>query len=323
MKAFITGGSGFIGSHLINFLLKSEWKIKALFHKTPIDVSEKGIEIIEGDIRDLDFLEDSIEKGDIVFHLASALGASLIPEREFFEINAVGTKNVLHASLIKGAKRVVHFSSAGVIGYVKNGEIADENYPLNPEDFYERSKLDGEKIAIEYGRKGLDLVIIRPGWVYGPGDKRTFKLIKAIASGKFFIIGKGKTFQTPIFIDDLIEGIYLCFQKGVSGEIYHLAGLEILTVKEMAEIIAKKLDKKIFPLKFPVAPAKILAFGMDRVYKIFGKEAPLTPSKINFFTKSKPLSIEKARKELNFYPRTSFHEGIEKTVLWYKEKGWL
>jgi len=278
---------------------------------------------IKGDIRDLKLLENSIEKGDIVFHLASALGASLISEREFFEINAIGTKNILQASLTKGAKRVIHFSSAGVIGNVKNGEIADENYPLNPEDFYERSKLEGEKIALEYGRKGLNLIIIRPGWVYGPGDRRTFKLIKAIADGKFFIIGKGKTFQTPIFIDDLIEGVYLCFQKGGSGNIYHLAGLEILSVKEMAEIIAEKLNKKIFPLKFPVGPAKILAYGMDKVYKIFNKEAPLTPSKINFFTKSKPLSIEKARRDFGFYPRTHFRKGIEKTIFWYKEKGWL
>ncbi|MCP2519746.1 NAD-dependent epimerase/dehydratase family protein [Candidatus Aminicenantes bacterium AC-708-M15] len=323
MKAFVTGGSGFIGTHLINFLLSRKWKIKALFHKSPINISKNEIEIIKGDVRDLSLLEKFIEKGDIVIHLASALGASLISGKEFFEINAEGTRNVLMACLRNGAKRVIHFSSAGVIGHVKRGEIADENYPLNPEDFYERSKLEGEKIAVEYGRKGLDVIIIRPGWVYGPGDKRTFKLIKAIASGKFFIIGKGLTTQTPIYIDDLVEGVYLCLQKGLPGEIYNLAGLEILSVKEMAEIIAESLNKRIFPIKIPVFIANILAWSMDRSYRIFNQEAPLTPSKIRFFTKAKSLSIDKARKELGFYPKTSFRNGIEKTISWYKKNGWL
>jgi|Deesub1362B_J571_1020462.scaffolds.fasta_scaffold01103_10 dihydroflavonol-4-reductase len=323
MKAFVTGGSGFIGKHLLNFLLRKKWRVKVLCHKTPLHDFGNKVEIIKGDIRNLELLKESIEQGEVIFHLASALGASLISEKEFFEINALGTKNILQASLVKGAKRFIHFSSAGVIGYVRDGELADENYPLNPEDFYERSKLEAEKIAVEYGRKGVNVIIIRPGWVYGPGDKRTFKLIKAIAERKFFIIGKGETLQTPIFIDDLIEGVYLCVQKGVSGEIYHLAGLEVISVEEMAEIIGGKLGRKILPFKFPVIPAEILAWSMDKLYRIFNKEAPLTPSKVRFFTKAKPLLIEKAKKNLGFYPRTTFQKGIEKTILWYRKQGWL
>jgi dihydroflavonol-4-reductase len=297
--------------------------VKVLCHSTPLSDFKENIEIIHGDIRDYSLLEKSIEQGEIVFHLASALGASLITSKEFYEINAFGSRNILQASLKKRVSKFIYFSSAGVIGSVRNGEIADENYSLNPQDLYEKSKFQGEKFALEFGRKGLKVIIIRPGWVYGPGDKRTFKLIKAISTGRFFIIGKGNTFQTPVYIDDLIDGVFLCLEKGRPGEIYNLAGLEVLTVKEMSNIIAQQLGKKIPPFKLPLLPTKILAWSMDRLFRLFEKEAPLTPSKVSFFTKAKPLSIEKAKKELGYYPKTGFREGIRKTINWYRKQGWL
>ncbi|MFQ6082592.1 MAG: NAD-dependent epimerase/dehydratase family protein [Candidatus Aminicenantia bacterium] len=323
MRAFITGASGFIGTHLVSYLLKEHWEIKILQHKTPFPSLKNRVKVIQGDVRDYHLLEKSLSRGDIVFNLASVLGASLKTEKEFFEINALGTKNVLQAALEKGVNKFIHFSSAGVLGSVKKREIADEDYPLNPEDIYEKSKFEGEKIALEFVRKGVNIIIIRPGWVYGPGDKRTFKLIKAIAKGRFFLIGKGETNQTPIYINDLIRGIYLCTQKGVPGEIYHLAGLEVLTVKEMAEIISKEVGRKLPFFRLPLFPTEIFAWGMDKVFKIFKAEAPLTPSKVSFFVKAKPLSVKKAQQELGFYPKMSFTQGIKKSIAWYREQGWL
>ncbi|MGB8953169.1 MAG: NAD-dependent epimerase/dehydratase family protein [Candidatus Aminicenantales bacterium] len=322
MRAFITGASGFIGGHLVERLLENKWQIRALIHQQRIP-SQENIEVIKGDIRDLRLLQEALKGTDILFHLASALGSSLISHKEFLAINAQGTQNVLQAAGRAGVQRIVHFSSAGVLGAVRDSEAADENYLLNPQNIYDTSKLEGEKIARTMANQGLDVVIIRPGWAYGPRDRRTFKLIKAVHQRRFALIGKGRTLQTPVHIQDLIQGTLLCAERGKRGEIYHLAGKEILTVKEIAEAIAGATGKKLLPLSLPLLPVKWAAGVMGILYSVFKKEAPLNPAKLSFFIHPKPLAIQKAVRQLGYAPAVDFKDGIALTVRWYRENGWL
>ncbi|MBE0460624.1 MAG: NAD-dependent epimerase/dehydratase family protein [Candidatus Aminicenantes bacterium] len=320
--AFITGASGFIGSYLLEALLKNNWKVRALSHKSPIPEST-NCEIIHGDIGDYQLLKEAMTDVNICFHLASSLGASLIKKDEFFRVNKVGTETVLQAACNAGVKRIVHFSSAGVLGKVQKDEIADEEYPLNPKDIYDKTKLEGERIAIQHSREGMDVVIIRPGWVYGPGDKRTFKLINAIAKGRFILVTRGHTLQTPVYIEDLLHGTFLCTEKARSGEIYHLAGDEVLTVREIVETIASALEKTIPRFSIPLFPVKLAAWPMEKTFRLLKKESPLTMGKLAFFTNPKPLSIQKAKKDLFYSPKTDFKKGMAQTILWYKEHKWL
>jgi len=321
MQAFITGASGFIGSHLVDSLVQKKWRIRALVHKNRILQQEK-IEAIQGDIGDFEILRDALEGTDILFHLASALGSSLISKDEFYRINCRGTENVLRAAREANVKKIIHLSSAGVLGSVKPNEVADEDCPLNPKNIYDKSKLEGEKVALCLANEGLDIVVLRPGWVYGPRDRRTFKLIKAIDKRRFILVTKGNARQTPIYIQDLIQGILLCAEKGKRGEIYHLAGREALTVREIVETISSVTGKKIPSFSLPLPPVKLVAWTMEKIFSLFKKEAPLTLSKISFFIHPKPLSIQKAG-QLGFSPETSFQEGMEMTVFWHKEQGWL
>jgi len=322
MRAFLTGASGFIGSHLVDYLLEKKWHVRALLHQRKIP-REEEIEVARGDIRDFHALREALEETDVLFHMAASLGSALISKEEFRKINADGTKNVLKAAQAQNIRRIVHLSSAGVLGSVKKNEIAGEDYPLNPIGIYDRSKLEGEKNALQMARQGMNIVVVRPGWVYGPGDRRTFKLIKSIAKKKFILVTKGKTWQTPIYIQDLIEGILLCTEKGRRGEIYHLSGGEVLSVGDIVEIIASATRSKIPPFTLPLSPVKLAAWSLEKIFSLFRKEAPLNRAKLSFFIHPKPLSIKKAEKELGFAPKKNFRDGMSLTVAWYRENNWL
>jgi dihydroflavonol-4-reductase len=210
-----------------------------------------------------------------------------------------------------------------VLGSVGKNEIASEDHALSPRSSYDESKLEGERCALQMAREGLNILIIRPGWVYGPGDRRTFKLIKAIDQKKFVLVTKGKTWQTPIYIEDLIKGILLCAEKGKSGEIYNLSGGEVLSVREIVETIAAAAGKKIPPFFLPLFPAKIAAWIVEKIFFLFKREAPLNRAKLSFFIHPKPLSIKKAEKELGFSPLMNFRNGMDLTLKWYREHNWL
>jgi len=323
MRAFVTGASGFIGRHLVENLLASGWTVKALIHNRPLSIRAPGLECVKGDIEQREGWQDMLRGTDVLFHLAAALGGSLIEDEQFRRINAGGTRNVLMAAHEAGVQKTIHFSSAGILGAVKAGETADENYPSQPRCVYDRTKLEGEKTALRMASEGLNLVIVRPGWVYGPGDARTFKLIKAIAKKRFILVGRGAAWQTPVYIRDLIDGVRLCVEKGKNGQIYHIAGNEVLTVKEIALAIAEATGSAIPKMSLPVFPAKVAAWKMETLFKAFKKEAPLTRGKLAFFILPKPLSIKSAVRELGYAPRTDFNTGIANSIRWYREHGWL
>jgi dihydroflavonol-4-reductase len=322
MKAFITGASGFIGAHLVEELLRQKWQVRVLLHKRRLPNLE-NLQVFHGDIRDPSNLKDMFKDTDILFHMAASLGGSRISKKDFYEINVDGTRNVLKAAQDAGVGRIVHFSSAGVFGSVRENRPVEEAYLPSPLDVYDKTKLEGEKTALAAAKQGGDVVVIRPGWVYGPGDRRTFKLIKAIASKRFFLVTKGTTCQTPVYIDDLIQGIMLCTDKAESGEIYHLAGKEVLTVKEIMDIIAHAAGVRYIQFPLPTFALKVAAWKLEKAFLLLGREAPLTRGKLAFFIHPKPLSIEKAKKELGYVSQWDFKTGVEAAIAWYRKNGWL
>jgi nucleoside-diphosphate-sugar epimerase len=322
MQAFVTGASGFIGTHLIKRLTAGGWKVRGLDLATPLSPAP-GVEIVRGDIRDPSPWKKALAGTDILFHLAAALGASGLSGEAFMETNAGGTEAVLGAAREAGIGKIVHVSSAGVIGEVRSGTIADETTPPNPRNAYDLSKLEAERIALDFAGRGMDLVVARPGWAYGPGDRRSFKVIKAVHDRRFALVAPDRGRQTPVFIEDLADGFLLAAEKGRRGEIYHLTGDEVLTVRRMAAIIAEACGVPAPKLRIPVLPAKLAAWALEMVYAPFGKEAPLNRSRLAFFIHPKALSNAKARRDLGFRPEVDFRTGVARAVAWYREQGWL
>jgi nucleoside-diphosphate-sugar epimerase len=322
MRAFITGASGFVGGHLAGRLVRDGWRVGALVHRRAFDGPD-GIERVEGDIRDFARLAAAMKGADVLFHLASALGASRIGEEEFRSINAGGTRSALAAAGEAGVKRIVHFSSAGVLGHVGGDKAAAEDHALDPRDAYDRTKLEGEEIALEFAGKGADIVIVRPGWVYGPGDRRTLKLFRSVSRRRVPVVGRGRTLQTPVYIDDLIEGTLRAAKRGRAGEIYNLAGPELLSVREIVAAIASAAGVRPLSIGLPALPTKAAAWGLGKIFAAVGREAPLNPSRLAFFVHPKPLDIRKAAAELGYAPVWEFRRGAASTVAWYRTHGWM
>jgi dihydroflavonol-4-reductase len=320
--AFVTGASGFIGSHLTAELSRRGWHLRLLQHRSSLSFSQPH-EIIPGDLTEPDSFHKALEGADVVFHLAAALGASLLDEAGFHRTNVAGTAKLLETARETGIKQVIHFSSAGVLGQVAAGDTAGESYACHPQNAYDRTKLEAEQEAQTASRKGQNVIIIRPGWVYGPGDRRTFKLIEAIAKKRFLLVTRGDAWQTPVYVQDLIQGVMLCQAQGRPGEIYHLAGDEVLSVRRMVETIASALGTGIPRFHLPLLPTRIAARLLETGFRLFSREAPLTMGKLAFFIHPKPLSIQKVKEECGYTPSTDFAAGMERTVAWYRQNDWL
>ncbi len=322
MQAFVTGAAGFIGSHLVDALIQKGWRVRALIHRTPL-AQVKGVELVTGDIGDRRVLAAAFDGVDVAFHLASVLGSAVVSQEEFRRINVEGTAAMLEEARSKGSVRFIHVSSAGVLGSVPSGEAVDETFPPRPLSIYDRTKLEAEKMALDAASSGMDVVIIRPGWAYGPRDRRTLKLIRAVARKKLPFLPRGRAKQTPVYVDDLIAGILLAARFGQRGHVYHIAGEEILEATEIVAAIGRACSVRVHPFPVPIFLALLAARGLEAVSAPFKKEPPLNRAKLSFFIHSKPLSIKKARAELGFRPRVDFRHGLDLTIAWYRNAGWL
>jgi dihydroflavonol-4-reductase len=322
----ITGISGFIGGHLAEHFIRQGTTPRALV-RNPQTIGLEGeskLEKVQGDLADLDSIIRAVQGVDIVYHLAAELKQGVVRPEVLFQVNADGAANVVNACLTAGVRKLVFCSSVGVLGNIE-GAPATESAEACPDDDYEKSKYEGELIALGAGAHSkLDVVIVRPAWVYGPRDTRTLKLFRMINKGRMMIVGNGRTLQHPVHVSDVVKGIVAAGERRViRGSIFHLAGPRIVTIRELLELSARLLGARLIPLRIPLRPAILLANILEPMFKLWGKEAPLTRGKLGFFTKNRAYSIETARKLLNYEPTMDLEAGLRQTFTWYRENGML
>lgn len=321
MKILVTGGTGFVGRHLVHSLVEKGEFVRMLVRKTS-DVEEfnkLGVEVIHGDISDGNSLQGAVKDINIVYHLAAQVGKWGIPDKQFYAINVQGTLNLLEASLHTGVEQFVFCSTPGVQG--KGCSQAKETLPYNPPYIYERTKCEAEKLVLyfHHNRK-LPATIMRPDFVYGPGDLRRLSLYRSIRDKKFRIVGNGKSYLHPTYIDDIIQGFHLVLNNPVAfGEIYNLAGPGLITVKEYVRTIARILKVSCPRFKIPKPLAVTAAWAFEAFSMLNGKEPFISTSKIGFLTNSHGSDISKARNQLGYKPEFVFRDGMRHTINWYYE----
>jgi len=316
----VTGASGFVGGHLVSFLRSRGHRVRVLVHRSERDFGP-GVEILKGSVTQFQTVRELVEGTDLVFHLASALGMKLLSDKAFYHINVEGSRILMEEARRAGVEKVVHFSSAGVYGKNPGTEPLPESAPLNPVDIYERTKMQGEQAVLGF-RDQVNLTVIRPGWIFGEGDRRTLKLIRQINSGWFFIAGRGHKMHSPIHISDLIAGTWLSAARAPSGEIFNLGGTS-LSINRMCRTIARALGKKGIFLRLPIAAVYPLACVLEKGFGAIKREAPLSRAKLAFFLRGKPIDSGRARDILGFQESDTFSGHLRKTVAWYREQGWL
>ena len=326
MKVLVTGGTGFVGSHLVSRLVKEGQSVRTLVRKTSnIDYLRRlNVEIHVGDVIDKKSVRAAVKGVDLVYHIAALFRQARFPDEVFWQVNVEGTQNMLEASHKERVKRFVHCSTVGVLGHIADPP-ADETYPYNPGDVYQRSKCEGEKIALKFCRdKKFPVVVARPTAVYGPGDMRLFKLFRYVSSGRMIILGNGKPFYHLVYVEDLVTGFELCAQKeNAVGKVYILGGNKYLTLNELVNLIAKVLGVSLSKIHLPVSPFKVLGMLCEKVCIPLKIEPPLHRRRVDFFTKSRAFDISRAKEELGYKPDFDLETGLELTGEWYREKGFL
>ena len=321
----VTGGKGFLGSHLAARLRRDGEKVR-IFARPPKDQPKSFAEqdVVYGDIRDPDAVDRAVAGVDYVIHTVSNFRKGGSDEAEAHDINVGGTKNILESCLKHSVKRLVHCSTIGVHGDVR--EIpATETTPFNPCDLYQETKLIAEQMVWEFYRKtGLPITVVRPISIFGPGDKRMLKLFKMIQKGRFLKIGPCTAFFQPAYIDDVIDGFMLCLrhEKAV-GEAFIVGGENYLPLENLFKVIAEELGVKPPWLRIPLKPILLLAGICEAVCAPLGIVPPLHKRRVSFFQNNRAFSVKKAEDLLGFESKVPLRDAVRKTIAWYREQGWL
>lgn len=326
MQILITGATGFTGSNLTKHLISQGHKIKCLVRPSSNyeHLKKIGCEICFGDIRDKDSVEKAVSGADIIFNVAAIFRTWGLPSKVYYETHVEGVRNLLDAGIKYNIKRFIHTSTAGVHGSIKNSP-GNEDSPFNPGDVYQRTKLEGEKLALEYYRaKKIPVVIIRPAGIYGPGDMRFIKLFKSIARKRFIMIGSGKTLWHPVYIDDLVTGFELAMAKpNIEGQAFIIGGPEYISLNELVRHIADSLNVPCPTFHIPAKPIQLAGSLCESICKPFRIKPPIFRSRVDFFTKTRAFNIAKAKELLGYMPKYDIMRGLKLTAEWYKENNLL
>jgi nucleoside-diphosphate-sugar epimerase len=323
----VTGATGFTGTHLTRRLVEAGHRVVA-FVRASSDTEELdalGVDVRVVDIRDHSEVARAFDSFDRVYHIAAAFRTQHAEPDEFRRVNVDATAHLLASARECGVGRFVHCSTVGVQGEIKDPP-ATEEHPFCPGDLYQKTKLEGERLARDQmGRiGGPEITIVRPVGIYGPGDLRFLKLFRLIARGRAVMVGSGEVLYHLTYVDDLVRGMLLAGEHPeASGETFTLGGAEYTTLNQFTAMIADALDVKPLRLRVPYGPVYLASVVCDRLCRAVGISPPLYPRRVEFFSKDRAFDISKARTVLGYEPRVDLREGLRRTAEWYRREGLL
>ena len=307
MKAFVTGGTGFIGKQLVRKLRERGDEVVALV-RTPSKATDLDAEIVQGDLSDEDAIRQGVQGCDSVFHVGATYKVG-IPKTEhaaMYDANVKGTERVIDNAVEAGVQRIVYVSTGNVYGNTR-GQVVDETYvrPQPPDflSYYDETKYLAHQAALERIRAGAPVIIAQPGGVYGPGDPSELgNMIDQARTGKLKLRLFPDAGFNFIYVDDVADGLLLVHDKGRVGEAYNIAGEKATMgdlVDKTCELVGRKPPKATMPpammkMAIPIGPVvgKIMGFPPNL------GELIKTSDGVTFW-----MTDQKARDELGFAPR--------------------
>ena len=329
MRVLVTGGSGFVGGHLVRALLARGCAVRAMVRPTSQTDSLDGAELVYGDVTDAASCRDAVAGVDVVYHLAAIRDRWSIPYTDYVAVNVEGTRNLLEAAAGQ-VDRFVYCSSVGVLGYPGVLRI-DESFPLRPDDgkvFYHRTKAQAEELVLDFTRQGrLVTTVVRPAITYGPGDDwgMVTRLIAMLKRGTFVHVGSGRNHLHLCYVSDTVQGLILAGESEQSvGQVYIIAGPEPITLNDLVAKICGLLGQKPPRWHVPVELVRIAGWVLEGVYAaqarlglhVLGQSPYLTRDKVDTLAINRGFSIEKARRELSYEPLVGYDEGLKLTTAW-------
>lgn len=323
--SFVTGANGFVGSHLVDYLLEQRHEVHAIVRPSSNLqwLDGKEVTLHTCGLNSAEDLKLAFQGANYIYHIAGVVKA--LTKDGFMKGNVEMTRNVMEAAThIPTIQRVLVTSSMAATGYAEMGSDVDENSPLRPIEPYGDSKVAQEEVAKEYADR-VPSTIVRPPGVYGPRDTEIFAFFKAINNGVSAMMGFTPKEMSLIHVRDLVQGMYQAATNENSvGEVYFLGSLECYNWKELGDIASKAMNKKTWTIKIPHFVIFILGFFGQILESWFGIDVALNKDRAYRITRpSWYCNSNKAVQELGFQQTVSIEEGFKSTIDWYKEKGWL
>lgn len=326
MTVLVTGATGFIGQALARRLLTCGERVRVLARR-PEKIAEAGLqvhEVYEGDITDAAAVERAVAGAGVVYAVAGTFREPSLSDERYREVNVAAVRLMMETARKHGTRRVVHCSTVGIHGNVA-GAPANEDTPVRPDGIYETTKAEGDRLALSYAKGGLEVVVVRPAPVYGPGDTRLVKLFKLAARDRVVLLGNGRPHYHMVFIDDLVEAFRLAGTvPGVSGEAFIVGGAERPTLEDLVRRIGRLTGhQRQRILKLPAGPILGLGDLCERVCRPLGLNPPIYRRRIEFFVNNRAYDIGKAERLLGYCPAVNLEEGLARTAAWYRAQGFL
>jgi nucleoside-diphosphate-sugar epimerase len=310
MKVFVTGGTGFIGGHVVRRLTERGDEVRALVRNPEKgrSLTHLGCELIPGDLSDTGAIESGMEGCEAAIHGAAMYEVG-IPESEhraMYDANVIGTENVLRSALDAGLRKVVYISTVGAFGNTR-GQVVDESYEHPGASFtsyYEETKLEAHRLAKRLiSEAGLPCVIVQPGGVYGPDDHSPLgRQMDQFLAGRMPLIAFPELGFNMVHVDDVAAGVLLALDKGEVGESYVLGG-QLTTMRELIATLAKVSGKKPPKRTLPTGLMK----AMTPLGPVVGKAMNQGPNLRELISSADNVTFwakhDKAMNELGYSPR--------------------
>jgi nucleoside-diphosphate-sugar epimerase len=322
----VTGATGLLGSHIAEQLRERGERVRALVRPTSDTtfLRQLGVELVVGDLTEPNGLERAVGGADVVYHCAARVG-DWGPWRVFEREVIDATANLLDACRIARVGRVLHVSSIIVYGHPHiRQERFTEVEPLgqNPWvwDYYCQAKVRAEELCRQYPG---DLTIVRPSWIYGPRDRTTLpRVLKALDAGRVAIIGPGDNLLNIVYAGDVADGaIRAANNPQARGQAYNLSSEGEITQREFLDLLSDLLGRPRIRRQAPYWLAFWGSFLAEVIARmIFMRRAPhMTRYAVALIGRSTRFSTARAREQLGWRPQVGVHEGLQRTLDWYKK----
>jgi nucleoside-diphosphate-sugar epimerase len=319
VKVFVTGGTGFIGGRLVRRLRERGDDVVALVRSPDkaLELERLGVELVKGDLTDVDAIRRGTDGVDGVFHGAAIykIGIPKSQRAEMYETNVRGTERVLDSAIQAGVPKIVYVSTVNVFGNTK-GDVVDESYQRPGNDFlsyYDETKYESHQVALDRIAKGAPIVVVQPGGVYGPGDHSEIgNMIDQASKGKLFAYMFPETGFNLVHVDDVADGAILAFDRGEVGQSYVLGG-EISTMRSLVDKTSEIAGRKPPKRDLPVGLLKAVAPAGAVIGKVMGfppnfRELITVSDGVTYWAKD-----DKARERLGYAPR-DLDTGLRQTL---------
>jgi dihydroflavonol-4-reductase len=328
MRVLVTGATGFVGAAVTRRLVEEGRPVRVL-------VRDRGkleslglavVDVVDGDITDRTVMDRALDGVDAVLAIAATFREPNLSDERYRAVNIEAVRILLELARTHAVRRIVHCSTVGIHGNVQ-GPPATEASPVVPDGIYEETKAEGDRLARDLGQQlGLEVIVLRPTPVYGPGDTRLLKLFKmASKSSPLFMLGDGTAGYHLVHIDDLVDAFILALDgAGRPGEAYIIGGPEQPSLNDVIGTLASVLGRSDpSTVRLPVTPIRLLGHACEILCRPLGISPPIYRRRVDFFINNRRFDLTKARSELGYFPKISMRHGLEQTAAWYRARGML